>query len=220
MASVSATSPIDIIGGVNTHQALHTAAVVELTGAVLGPSVLHHPAGYRAMLPWFAPTATWSASGSRPPAAIGPASPATWPWPECRVGGHRPDTAHRRGRGTDDAPDAIAAARAALTGQRLSVAKDRSGAVEALRVLRTTRKTAVRCRRVLQQPAVTVGAGLLHVTATVRWIPLLPAAYGTRVARPASTTMLVPDGYGAPRAEGEACPWRPLDRYHFGRQMV
>jgi hypothetical protein len=36
------------------------------------------------------------------------------------------------------------------------------------------------------------------VTVTVRWIPLVPAAYGTRVARPASMTMLIPDGDGAP----------------------
>jgi uncharacterized protein (DUF2252 family) len=40
---------------------------------------------------------------------------------------------------------------AALTGQRVSVAKDRSGAVEALRALRTTRKTAVCCRRAILQ---------------------------------------------------------------------
>ena len=40
---------------------------------------------------------------------------------------------------------------AALTGQRVQVAKDRAGAVEALRVLRTTRKTAVKCRRATLQ---------------------------------------------------------------------
>jgi hypothetical protein len=31
---------------------------------------------------------------------------------------------------------------------------------------------------------------LLEVTVIVRWIPLVTAAYGTRVARPARTTML------------------------------
>ena len=41
---------------------------------------------------------------------------------------------------------------AARTGCRVQVAKDRSGAAETLRVLRTTRKTAVKCRRAdLQQ---------------------------------------------------------------------
>jgi hypothetical protein len=54
-----------------------------------------------------------------------------------------PEPAARRSKGKDDELDAVAAARAALTGQRVQVAKDRSGAVEALRVLRTTRSSAV-----------------------------------------------------------------------------
>jgi transposase len=62
-----------------------------------------------------------------------------------------PDRSLRRAAGKDDGLDAVAAARAALTGQRVQVAKDRSGAVEALRVLRTTRKTAVRSRRATLQ---------------------------------------------------------------------
>jgi hypothetical protein len=36
--------------------------------------------------------------------------------------------------------------------------------------------------------------GLLEVTVTVRWIPLVTAVCGTRVARPARTTMLAPGG--------------------------
>ena len=58
-----------------------------------------------------------------------------------------PDSSSRRSHGKDDSLDAISAARAALGGWRVRVAKDRSGAVEALRVLRTTCKTAVRARR-------------------------------------------------------------------------
>lgn len=62
-----------------------------------------------------------------------------------------PDKSFRRAKGKDDALDAVAAAQAALTGQRVQVAKDRNGAVEALRVLRTTRKTAIKCRRAALQ---------------------------------------------------------------------
>ena len=62
-----------------------------------------------------------------------------------------PDPASRRAKGKDDALDAIAAAEAARTRRRVQVAKDRSGAVEALRVLRTTRKTAIKCRRAALQ---------------------------------------------------------------------
>jgi transposase len=38
-----------------------------------------------------------------------------------------------------------------LTGQRVRIAKDRNGQVEALRVLRTTRKTAIKCKRAALQ---------------------------------------------------------------------
>ena len=62
-----------------------------------------------------------------------------------------PDPVFRRAKGKDDTLDAIAAAKAALSGQRVSVAKDRSGQVEALRVLRVARTTAVKCRRATLQ---------------------------------------------------------------------
>jgi hypothetical protein len=39
--------------------------------------------------------------------------------------------------------------------------------------------------------------GLVEVTVTVRWIPLVTAAYGMHVARPASATTLVADGDGS-----------------------
>lgn len=45
---------IKIVGGVDTHQDLHTAAIVNLDGAVLGTeSFSTTRAGYRAMLRWF-----------------------------------------------------------------------------------------------------------------------------------------------------------------------
>lgn len=57
------------------------------------------------------------------------------------------DKAERRSRGKDDTLDAIQAARAALDGKRISVAKSRDGQIEALRVLRVARETAVKSRR-------------------------------------------------------------------------
>ena len=69
-----------IIGGVDTHQDLHTAAVVNLDGAVLGgESFSTTRAGYRAHAALVA--LSWGscfASGSNPPAATARASPATW----------------------------------------------------------------------------------------------------------------------------------------------
>ena len=82
-----------------------------------------------------------------------------------------PEPAGRRSKGKDDKLDAVAAARAALTGQRVQVAKDRSGAVEALRVLRTTRSSAVKCRRAaLQQLRNTVLAAPDEVREPLRYL--------------------------------------------------
>ena len=53
MATATADN-IQIIGGVDTHQDLHTAAVVSHDGTVLGTeSFSTTRAGYRAMLRWF-----------------------------------------------------------------------------------------------------------------------------------------------------------------------
>ena len=165
------TEGTGIIGGVDTHQDLHTAAVVTLEGKVLGTeSFPTTRAGYRAMLAWFRSrgeplgvgvesTGSYGAGIARHLALSGV--------PVLEVTG--PDRAARRARGKDDALDAVAAAEAARTGCRVQVAKDRGGAVEALRVLRTTRKTAVKCRRAaLQQLHNTIVAAPDEVRDQVR----------------------------------------------------
>jgi transposase len=152
MTNLAAETPI-VVGGVDTHQDLHAAAVVSADGSVLGSeSFSTTRAGYRAMLRWFCSygelarvgvecTGTYGAGITRHLALAGV--------PVLEVTG--PDRSLRRAKGKDDELDAIAAAQAALTGQRVQVAKDRSGAVEALRVLRTTRRTAIKCRRATLQ---------------------------------------------------------------------
>ena len=158
----------EIIGGVDTHQDLHAAAIVTLDGTVLGTeSFSTTRAGYRAMLRWFLShgellrvgvesTGSYGAGITRHLALAGV--------PVLEVTG--PDPAAQRAKGKDDALDAVAAAR---TKRRVQVAKDRSGAVEALRVLRMTRKTAVKCRRAtLQQLHNTVVAAPEEVRDQVR----------------------------------------------------
>jgi transposase len=170
MSIVTADSPT-VIGGVDTHQDLHVAAVVNSEGIELGSqSFSTTRAGYRAMLRWFRSygellrvgveaTGTYGAGITRYLALAGV--------PVLEVTG--PDRSLRRAKGKDDALDALAAAQAALTGQRVQVAKDRSGAVEALRVLRTTRKTAIKCRRAtLQQLHNTIVASPDEVRDQVR----------------------------------------------------
>jgi transposase len=162
-----------VIGGVDTHKDLHIAAVVTTEGDVLGTQAFSTTrAGYRAMLRWFRShgdvlrvgveqTGSFGAELTRHLSLAGvPVLEVTGPEPK-----------QRRAKGKDDELDAIAAARAAQSGQRVQVAKDRSGAVEALRVLRTTRSTAVKCRRAtLQQLRNTILAAPDEVREPLRYL--------------------------------------------------
>ena len=115
-----------------------------LDGAVLGgESFSTTRAGYRAMLCWFRSHGEWLRVGVESTASYGAGITrhlALSGVPVLEVTGQ--DRVGRRARGKDDSLDAVAAAEAARTGRRVQVAKDRAGAVEALRVLRITRKTA------------------------------------------------------------------------------
>jgi hypothetical protein len=62
-----------------------------------------------------------------------------------------PDRRSRRMRGKNDHLHAELAAQAALAGQRTVTPKTRDGMIEALRVLRACRKTAVQGRRIALQ---------------------------------------------------------------------
>ena len=203
MATTTADN-IQIIGGVDTHQDLHTAAVVSHDGTVFGTeSFSTTRAGYRAMLRWFRShgellrvgvesTGTYGAGITRHLALSG--------IPVLEVTG--PDPASRRAKGKDDALDAISAAEAARTRRRVQVAKDRSGSVEALRVLRTTRKTAIKCRRAaLQQLYNTIVAAPEEVRDQVRnltrmrapaYLCGLEAGHG-RLSRPGGRDQALPE---------------------------
>ena len=97
--------------------------------------------------PGCAPSAGWSRSGWRAPAPTAPAWPATWPAQGVAVVEvDRPDRKTRRRQGKSDPIDAIAAARAALSGHATGVPKTRTGPVEAIRALRVARRGAVKAR--------------------------------------------------------------------------
>lgn len=143
----------EIVGGVDTHQDQHVAAIVAGDGTVLGsrhfPTTRH---GYLTLIEWM--------TSFGEPARVGVECTGTYGAGLVRYLAKagiaiyevtQPDKGVRNAKGKDDVIDAIAAARAALSGQRVRLAKDRNGQVEALRVLRTTRKTAVRCRRATLQ---------------------------------------------------------------------
>lgn len=142
-----------VIGGVDTHKDLHVAAVVNEQDLVLGSqSFATTRSGYKQMLTWMRSfgvvrrvgveaTGTYGAGLLRylQKAGVEVLEVTT------------PDKADRRKRGKNDDLDAQNAAHAAFTGKRTVTPKSRDGMIEALRVLKACRKTAVAARRVALQ---------------------------------------------------------------------
>lgn len=142
-----------VVGGIDTHKQTHTAAVLASDGRVLGTATFPATAdGYAAVLGWLQQHGSVARVGVEQTGSYG-AGVGRW------LVRHRitvvevtgPDRRTRRSDGKDDTLDAIAAAEAARIGQRVQPAKDRDGAVEALRSLRVARSSAVRMRRQAQQ---------------------------------------------------------------------
>jgi transposase len=137
-----------VIAGVDTHSATHNAAVLDGLGGELGdqqfPATV---ACYVALLGWVRDhgqvvtigvegTGSYGAGLTRHLQAAGASV----------VEIDRPDRRGRRARGKFDPIDAYAAARAALSGAHVVVPKARDGIVEAIRMLRITRRSAVKAR--------------------------------------------------------------------------
>jgi transposase len=157
----SMTSPIPtaqpdrvVIGGIDTHKDIHVAALTDNAGMLLGSAEFPTTqAGYRQLQAWLGRFGTLVRVGVEGTGSYGAGI--------CRqlsaagievVEVNRPDRSQRRRRGKSDALDAAAAAEAARTGNRTAIPKSRDGQVEALRVLRLTRASAVKARtKALQQ---------------------------------------------------------------------
>ena len=137
-----------ITGGVDTHGLTHHAAAVDQTGRVLGDKEFPATAaGYRALLAWLRAHGTVVKVGVEGTGTYG-AGLARYLAAE-KVGlveVDRPDRKTRRAKGKSDPIDAIAAARAALSGQADGAPKTRTGPVEAIRALRVARRGAVKAR--------------------------------------------------------------------------
>lgn len=138
----------EVIGGVDTHADTHTAVVIDEIGRMLGhrqfPTSV---AGYRALLAWM--------SEHGPLRSIGIEGTGSYGVGLARYlraqGVHlvevdRPNRKMRRQRGKSDPIDAEAAARAVLAGTATTTPKNRDGQVEAIRVIRTARTSAVKSR--------------------------------------------------------------------------
>ncbi|SEG88057.1 Transposase [Marinobacterium lutimaris] len=142
-----------IVGGVDTHKDMHVAAAVDEQDQVLEtatfPATRH---GYKAMLTRMRNFGEVTRVGIECSGTYGAglmrylqqANITTWEVTS-------PDKSVRRKRGKDDNIDAENAAHAAFAGIRTVTPEARDGMVEALRVLKVCRKTAVAARRVALQ---------------------------------------------------------------------
>lgn len=142
-----------IVGGVDTHKDLHVAAVVDERDRLLAcHSFATTRQGYNQLLAWMRSfgklervgieaTGTYGAGLLRKLAKEGVEVLEVT----------SPDRQDRRKRGKNDDLDAEAAAHAAFARRRTVTPKTRNGMIEALRVLKSVRKTAVAARRIALQ---------------------------------------------------------------------
>src|SRR3954468_18173075 len=142
-----------VIGGVDTHKELHVAAVVDDHDRLLGSQSFATPRhGYKQMLAWMRSFGSVRRVGIEATGTYGAGllrylQKASIEVLEVTT----PDKGDRRKRGKSDDLDAQNAAHAAFTGKRTVTPKSRDGMIEALRVLKACRKTAVAARRVALQ---------------------------------------------------------------------
>lgn len=142
-----------VVGGVDTHEDLHVAAVVDSQDRVLGsesfPTTRH---GYKQMLLWMRSFGELARIGVECTGTYGAGLLRYLQQAGITVlEVTAQDRSDRRRRGKDDTIDAENAAHAAFAGVRTVTPKTRDGMIEALRVLKVCRKTAIAARRVALQ---------------------------------------------------------------------
>lgn len=138
----------EVIGGVDTHKDFHVAAAIDGRGRVLGTeSFPAHRKGYRRLEGWLAGFGRVSQVGIEGTGAFGAglARFLTQTGVET-IEVIRPNRQHRRRHGKSDPTDAIAAARAVLSGEANGQPRGGTGEVESIRLLKLARSSAVRAR--------------------------------------------------------------------------
>ncbi len=142
----------EIVLGVDTHADTHTAVIVDHLGRQLGVlEIATSRQGYAELL-------AWARSHGELHDRVGIEGTGAYGAGLARlltnqglvvIEVNRPNRQHRRQHGKSDPADALAAARAVLSGQASVLAKDTSGLVESVRVLHVTRRSAVKAKTVV-----------------------------------------------------------------------
>ena len=152
----------EVVLGVDTHCDVHVAAILTALGTVL--ATLEFPttaAGYREMHAWALSFGVLRRAGVECTGSYGAALSRYLQAAEIAViEVNHTDRADRRRRGKTDTFDAENAARSVISGRATTVAKTADGHVEAIRVMRTARNSAVNAhvKAVNQLRAIIVGA--------------------------------------------------------------
>ena len=138
----------EVVVGVDTHADQHTAAAINGLGQILATiEVPTTPAGYRQLVGWARRLGCFERAGVEGTGAYGAGRARHLDEAGVTViEVDRPNRQRRRRRGKSDTTDAEAAARAVLAGDATTVPKDRTGKVEAVRVLHLCRRSAVKAK--------------------------------------------------------------------------
>jgi transposase len=146
--TIVGANPDAVIGGVDTHAEVHVATVVNHVGGVLGvESFPTTQNGYRRLVSWLASHGELTLVGVEGTGSYGVGVARYL----ARAGidvveVDRPNRQTRHRKGKSDPVDAVAAARAPLSGQASGLPKTWDGNVEAIRVLMIARRSAVDTR--------------------------------------------------------------------------
>ena len=134
----------NVVGGVDTHADTHVAAVIDSNGGLLGVEAFPaDTAGYEGLLGWLAGFGAVSRVGVEGTGSWGVGLSRFFTETDIEVVEvDRVNRQVRRKVGKSDPTDAVAAARAALSGAAAVTPKSRNGPVEQMRVLLVARRSA------------------------------------------------------------------------------
>lgn len=138
----------EVIVGVDTHAEVHVAVAIDHLGRPLGElSIPTTRAGYERLCRWARQLGEFRRAGVEGTGTYGAGLAAFLAREDVEVlEVNRPNRQHRRRHGKSDPTDALAAARAVLSGDATARPKTRDGIVESIRVTQVVRRSAIKAR--------------------------------------------------------------------------
>jgi transposase len=146
--SSMANVQVHVIGGVDTHKHNHYAAAIDDNGRRLGHQEFPANArGYDALIEWIGSLGHVVSIGVESSGSFGAALTRSLRGAGVEVVEvNKPNRQARHNQGKSDRLDAELIARAVLAGQGVATPKTKSGPIEAIRILRVARSSAIRAR--------------------------------------------------------------------------